>query len=645
MAHHFRNARQEMSGGSTAQEFHFGEFTLDQSRYRLQRGAHFLRLEKIPMELLILLVQRRGELVSREEIAERLWGKDVFLDVDHGINTAIRKIRVVLRDDPEKPRFVETVVGKGYRFAAPVICNNGDSTQQVQPLPLLTQVASGPVVLSAKKRVVSIRLRVLFGVATVLTLLTVILVLNRGSAKGTRQLAIRSLAVLPLKNLSGDPTQEYLADGMTEALIGRLSSIHDLRVISRTSAMQFKNTPLSVPEIAKTLHIDAIVEGSVIRDAGRIRVHAQLIRAATDEHFWSEIYDRELRDVLALQSEVAQSIARKVEITLTGEEHAMLTAARSVSPDVYESYLKGRFNKNNTKAELEQSIVYFEGAIKKDPTFAAAYVGLADAYDSLGTVFVGAPPAEARQKQMSAARKALELDPTIAEAHALLADVLQRRWQWAEAEAEYRRALDLNPSDSAAHVGFARWLLCQGRADDAVAWARRARDLDPLGSVGTSIGYILFEARHYDEAIRAMRAVVGVRPEDASAYWYLGFALIANDQPEEAIPVLEKALSVSERSPGVMGVLIRAYAHSGRRSDALRVLEELKKRSQTGYVPAGAFVNAYLGLGDKEQAFAWMERAYQERSNLLQFLKVHPFFDPLRSDPRFANLVRRVGLG
>jgi len=485
---------------------------------------------------------------------------------------------------------------------------------------------------------------VVCGVA-ILALLVVAYFTTRSRLRGATRSKIRSLAVLPLKNLSGDPTQEYLADGMTEALIGRLSSIHDLRVISRTSAMQFKNTPLSVPEIAKTLHIDAIVEGSVIRDAGRIRVHAQLICAATDEHFWSEIYDRELRDVLALQSEVAQSIARKVEITLTGEEHAMLTAARSVSPDVYESYLKGRFNKNNTKAELEQSIVYFEGAIKKDPTFAAAYVGLADAYDSLGTVFVGAPPAEARQKQMSAARKALELDPTIAEAHALLADVLQRRWQWAEAEAEYRRALDLNPSDSAAHVGFARWLLCQGRADDAVAWARRARDLDPLGSVGTSIGYILFEARHYDEAIRAMRAVVGVRPEDASAYWYLGFALIANDQPEEAIPVLEKALSVSERSPGVMGVLIRAYAHSGRRSDALRVLEELKKRSQTGYVPAGAFVNAYLGLGDKEQAFAWMERAYQERSNLLQFLKVHPFFDPLRSDPRFANLVRRVGLG
>ena len=481
------------------------------------------------------------------------------------------------------------------------------------------------------------------GVA-ILGLLVVAYFTTRSYLRSATGSKITSLAVLPLTNLSADPTQEYLADGMTEALISRLSSIHDLRVISRTSAMQFKNTSLSVPAIARTLHVDAIVEGSVICDAHRIRVHAQLIRAATDEHFWSETYDRELRDVLTLQSDVAQSIARKVEITVTGEEHARLTASRPVSPEVYESYLKGRFNRHNSKAELEQSIVYFEDAIQKDPTFASAYVGVADAYNDLGTVFVGAPPAEARQKQMSAARKALELDPTIAEAHDLLAAVLQRRWQWAEAEGEYKRALDLNPSDPAAHIGFAMWLLCQGRTDDAVAWAMRARDLDPVGGASTSIGYILFEARHYDEAIRAMRAVVGVRPDDASAYWYLGFALIANDQPKEAIPVLEKALSVSNRSPGVMGVLIRAYAHDGRRSDALRILEELKKLSQTGYVPAGAFVNAYLGLGDNEQAFAWMDRACQEQSNILQFLKVHPFFDPVRSDPRFKDLLHRVGV-
>jgi tetratricopeptide (TPR) repeat protein len=221
---------------------------------------------------------------------------------------------------------------------------------------------------------------------------------------------------------------------------------------------------------------------------------------------------------------------------------------------------------------VEQSIAYFEDAIKRDPTFAPAYVGLADAYDRLGSVFVGAPPTAARQKQMSAARKALDLDPTIAEAHVLLADVLQRRWQWVDAEAEYRRALDLNPSDSAAHIGFAMWLLSQGHSDEAVAWAERARELDPLGTAGTSIGDVLFQARHYDEAIRARQAVVGVRPDDASAYWYLGLALVANDQPGEAIPVLQKALSVSERSPGVIGVLIRAYAHAGRRSDALRGL-------------------------------------------------------------------------
>ena len=247
---------------------------------------------------------------------------------------------------------------------------------------------------------------------------------------------------------------------------------------------------------------------------------------------------------------------------------------------------------------------------------------------------------------MSAARKAWTLIPRLPKRTSCWqAQHPERRWQWVDAEAEYRRALDSNPSDSAAHIGFAGWLLCQGRTDEAVAWAKRARELDPLGTAGTSIGYILFEARHYHEAIQSHAGSCGCVCRRSSAFWYLGFALIANDQPGEAIPVLEKALSVSERSPGVIGVLIRAYAHAGRRSDALRILEELKKRGQAGYVPAGAFVNAYLGLGDNEQAFAWMERAYQEQSNILQFLKVHPFFDPLRSDPRFTNLVRRVGLG
>src|SRR5437016_9906082 len=265
---------------------------------------------------------------------------------------------------------------------------------------------------------------VVCGVA-ILALLVVAYFTTRSRLRGATRSKIRSLAVLPLKNLSGDPTQEYLADGMTEALIGRLSSIHDLRVISRTSAMQFKNTPLSVPEIAKTLRVDAVVEGSVIRDAGRIRVHAQLIRAATDEHFWSEEYDRELQDVLALQSEVAQAIAEKVKVSITGQERDRLVAARPVAPEVYESYVKGSNDPQYTKAQIEHRIADFQDAIRMDPTFDPAYVGLAGTYISYQDIFVGAPPSEIRPKATSAARKALELDPKLAEAHAILAEMYQ----------------------------------------------------------------------------------------------------------------------------------------------------------------------------------------------------------------------------
>jgi TolB-like protein/Flp pilus assembly protein TadD len=481
---------------------------------------------------------------------------------------------------------------------------------------------------------------------SVVALLAVAYFLTRrpaGSGTGAR---IKSLAVLPLRNLSGDPSQEYLADGMTEDLIGRLSRIHDLRVISRTSVMNFKDTKLSMPEIAKTLRVDAIVEGSVIREGSRIRVHAQLIRGLTDEHFWSEEYDRELRDALALESEVAQSIARKVEVTVTGQERERLTAAREISPEVYESYLKGAFtlDKSNSRDQIEESIGYFEEAIKRDPTFAAAYVGLANGYFELSTPFIGVPREEMRPKMMSAARKALELDPESAEAHTLMGRLQQLQWQWTETEAEYRRALELKPNDAGALTGLADWLLCQGRTEEALGWAQRARELDPLAGSGTDIGWILFSARRYDEAIREFRSVLAVRPDDAGVLWYLGFALTGNGQPEEAIPVLERAVAGSDRSPGVIGVLVRAYAHAGRRRDALRLLGELKRRQQAGYIPAAAFVNAYLGLGDNERAFAWLERAYQEQSNILLFLKVHPFFDPLRGDPRFAELVRRVGL-
>lgn len=470
--------------------------------------------------------------------------------------------------------------------------------------------------------------------------------LFRQRATVTAQPRIRSLAVLPLRNLSGDPGQEYLADGITEALTGQLSNIHDLRVISHTSVMRFKNPQISVPEIAATLGVDAVVEGSVMKEGSRIRVTAQLIRGATDEHFWSETYDREMRDALTLQSELAQSIAEKVEGTLTGEEHQRLAAAGPVAPEVYESYLKGSFalNHGNGKADMQQSIAYFEDAVHRDPAFAPAYLGQAEAWTTLGTVFAGVSPAETRPRVIGFARKALALDPDLVEAHVVLANVLQEEWHWTEAETEYRRALELNPNAADAHAGFAMWLLSQGRTSEALASMRRARALDPVAISGDELSWILFQSHRYEDAIRESRSALALQPDDAGTLVGLGFALVANNQAADAVPVLEKAIALSNGSPAATGVLVRAYNHAGRRVDALRLLADLKRRSSAGYIPAAAFVNAYLGLGEYDKAFTSLEQAYREQSNILQFLKTHPYFDPIRGDPRFADLVRRVGL-
>jgi TolB-like protein/Flp pilus assembly protein TadD len=445
--------------------------------------------------------------------------------------------------------------------------------------------------------------------------------------------------------LSGDPAQEYLADGITEALIGRLANIHDLRVTPYTSVIRFTSPQSNIPEIARTLGVDAVVDGSVTKAANRIQVTAQLISGTTDEHFWSESYTREMRDVLTLESDLAQSIAEKVEVTVTGEEQRRLSAVRSVAPEVYESYLMGRFAlEQGNRAGVEQSLPYFQDAAHRDRTFAPSYLGMAEAYSSLGTVFAGLSPEATRPKVTRFARTALALDPNLVKAHVVLANVLQEQWHWTEAEAEYGLALQLNPNDAAALSGFALWLVCQGRIDEAVASIERARALDPVGVSGDSVSRILFHAHRYYDAIRESRSGLSVQPGNGLNWMGLGFALIADNRPAEAIPVLERAVSISSGSPAVIGVLIRAYAHAGRRSDAIRLLDELKGRRRIGYIPAAAFVNAYLGLGDNEQAFYWLEQAYREQSNILQFLKTHPYFDPIRGDPRFADLVRRVGL-
>jgi TolB-like protein/tetratricopeptide (TPR) repeat protein len=462
------------------------------------------------------------------------------------------------------------------------------------------------------------------------------------SAEPNASSRIRSIAVLPLQNLSGSPEQDYLADGMTEALIGQLATIQGLRVISRTSSMQLKGTRNSVPEIAKKLNVQAVVEGSVIRSGDRIRITAQLIQGDRDVHVWSGTFDRELRDVLALQSDVAQGIARKIEIAV-GAKNGVLVPARTVPPAVYESYLKGRFELNKgTRNGLEEALRQFQGAIDADATFAPAYAGMAGAYSKLGSVFIGYSPLEIRPKVLAAVNKALELDPDLVEAQILLADAFQKDWQWAKAEEEYKQAIAHNPSDASALSGYSGWLLCQGRTQEAIEWERRGRELDPLGFDDVFIGWILFQARRYDDAIRELQTVLAVEPDHPTALWYLGFALIGAKRFDEAIVTLERTAAPSDRSSAVLGVLVHAYAGAGRRADALRVLDELHRRRKTGYVPPAAFLNAYLGLGDKEQAFIWLGRAADERSNITQFLKVHPFFDPLRGDPRFAAYLRQA---
>jgi TolB-like protein/DNA-binding winged helix-turn-helix (wHTH) protein/tetratricopeptide (TPR) repeat protein len=653
--------------------YRFLDFELNEGEFCLSRSGQRIALEPKALRVLTLLVERAGHLVDKKELLERAWPNS-FVE-ENTLTRTIAILRRELGDSSRDSKIIETVPTRGYRFIAPVtpleedrtatpnfealtvppngqnIASEPDGPSQPPALRLVAgqqDQTAGQVPVAEIVRGQGLwhaRRWLLVGAVSLFALVAVTTyILTRSRAADAKAPKITSLAVMPLKNLSGDPAQEYFADGMTEEVIGRLSMIRGLRVISRTSVMQFKDTHLSAPEIAHKLGVDALIEGSVIRGGNRIRVHAQLIRGSTDEHFWSESYDRELGDALTLESDVAQSIARKVEVTVTGEERARLVTARSVSPEVYESYLKGLAAKGNSRAEVEQRIAWFDEAIEKDPTFAPSYVGLAGAYENLGTVFVGAPPAETRPKVISAAQTALELDPELADAHVELANIYMRQWKWAKAEAEYRRALDLNPNDAAAHEGLSDWLLCHGRMEEALAWARRARELDPLGTSGHTIAWTLFNAHRYDEAIREFRDVLAVRPEDRSPLMPLGLALICNYQAEGAIPELERAVSVTDSSPGVISALIWAYAHAGRRADALRLLGELKKRQQTGYVPAGAFVHAYLGLGDNDEAFAWFEQAYKEQSNILIYIKVFPPYDPLRGDPRFQDLVRRVGL-
>ena len=460
---------------------------------------------------------------------------------------------------------------------------------------------------------------------------------------------MRSLAVLPLENLSRDPDEEYFADSMTEAILTDLAKINALRVVSRTSVMRYKRTQKPLPEIAKELNVDAIVEGSVQRVGNRVRITAQLIHAATDQHLWAEAYERDLRDVLVLQDEVARTIAQQVRVKLTPEENIRLSSGRPVDPEAYQLYVKGRyFWAKRNQESFNRAISYFREAIDRDPSYAAPYSGLADCYVLFGSSFDvgGHPPSEVQPKAKAAALKALELDSSLADAHNSLAYVkLNYDWDWSGAEAEFKRSLELNPGYAHGHHWYAHLLFSSGRRDEALAESTRSLELDPLSPIlVVHLGWHYLYTRQHDRALDQLAKALELEPSYALAHWYRGLAYEEKKMYPEALRELTKTKDLLPGNLAVQSDIGHVYAVSGNKSEAEKTIARLKQESTRTYVNLYELALIYIGLGQDDQAFDWLEKAYRERSDQLIYLKVDPRLDPIRSDSRFADLVRRVGI-
>jgi TolB-like protein/DNA-binding winged helix-turn-helix (wHTH) protein/Tfp pilus assembly protein PilF len=617
---------------------------LDLRRYELRRGSSVLKLEKIPMELLILLVERRDQLVGREEIVARLWGKDVFLDTEQGINTAIRKIRLTLGDDPNEPRFLQTVVGKGYRFVGPItIVGAAPALPRVTaPVPATEEERTQ---LSRSKPVPRRKLIASFAGLIVLGA-SIIAFRYFDLSRWLPRPRVHSIAVLPLMNLSGNPADQYFADGMTDELITNLAKISALRVSSYTSVSQYKTTSKPLPQVAQELQVDGIVEGSVLRSGDQVRITAQLIYAPRDQHLWAEEYQRYLRDVLYLQREVARDIAEQVRVTLTPNERTHLATAGAVDPVAYESYLRGRSSWNQrTEASLLKAIDQFNKAIEVDPGYAPAYSGLADCYTTLGYLSY-LDPLDAFPRARDAAGKALELDPSLAEAHASLAYYnLYHAWNWTEAENEFKKAIELNPNYATAHDWYSYYLTAMGRFDDAWKEVNRAHELDPLSvTISTDIGFNHYYRRSYDEAINQLRATLVISPKFPLAHLWLGRAYQQKKMYSEAIDEFNKTDAALPGWVVTIAGMGHAYGEWGHQSEAKQVLIRLNQMAREKYVTPYGVALVYTGLGDQDQAFAWLNKAIAGRSHWLVWLNRDPRFDRLHSDPRFDDLKKRVGL-
>jgi TolB-like protein/DNA-binding winged helix-turn-helix (wHTH) protein/Tfp pilus assembly protein PilF len=615
----------------------FGEFEADTRSRELVRNGSRVRLPDQAFQVLAILLERPGDLVTREEIQRELWPSDTFVDFDHGLNNAVNRLREALEDSADSPQFIETLPRRGYRFVG-TARRKQRTAFTTQPSTLSAEDLTRPHILVAERRLGRSYVWIAIAIAIVMSAFLVInkfLIENGGSPA-----SIRSLAVLPLDNLSGDPAQDYFADGMTDALITDLAKIGSLRVISRTSAMTYKNRRKPISEVARELNVDAVVEGSVVRSGNRVRINAQLILARPERHIWANSYERDVANVVALQGEVAQAIAREIQIRLTEREQMHLEVNQPVNPEAYNEYLLARdFLFRADKGNLDQARRHFEQAIHLDPNYAPAWAGLADAYRLLGGgAFM--PAADAEQKSRLAVERAIESDPDLAEAHAALGSIQTYiDWNWAAADASFRRALALEPGNVSALTGAARLDIILGRAPDALQLARNAVERNPLDP--RSYRVLAHSARfagQLDEALDALNKAVQLNPNSPLTHLELGSVYLAKSQPQQALAEMDQEKGPEYRLTG----LAMAYHALGKRRESDEALTDLINRY--GRVAAFQVAEAYAFRGEADHVIYWLERAYTQRDGALVGVKANPVFKSLHGDPRYTAFLKKMGL-
>src|SRR5262245_34343453 len=608
----------------------FGIFQLDLKTRELHKAGVKVRLQDQPFRVLATLVGRAGQVVTREELRQNIWPTDVYVAFDQGLNNAIKKVRDAVGDSADNHRCIETVAKQGYRFVAPVnVPPPAESVPHVG-LPSIAHIALiGAVVIFMVGALAYWRWQ------------------RSGAihARPSSQKVI--LAVLPFDNLSHDPDQEFFSDGLTEEMIAQLGKLSPERmsVVARGSVVKYKGSGMGASQIGNELHADYLLQGSVRRASDRVRITVQLIQVQEQTDLWAESYDREVKDILALQDSVARTIANQIRITLTPEQQKRLASPRQLEPLAYDSYLKGRYFWNKRTADgLQRAAVYFQQAIDRDPAYGEAYSGLADCNSGL-TWHGFSPPAEALPRAYAAALKATEIEPQSAEAHSSLALVLTHRMDWDGAEREFKRALQLDPHYANAHHWYGDYLSIKGHHDEALLEARQALELDPLNlTIGTWVGLRYYLARKYDEAIEQARNTVDLDPNFAAAHILLGESYIQIGKYDEGLAELQRAASLSGNSPLYLAQVGVAFAVAGRRIEALRIVARLEEISGERYVSPYGLAQIYAALNDKGQTFKWLETAYHDHAVWMSYLATDPVFERLHSDERFLDLVRRLDL-